>query len=184
MGVFESGRFVVYNSQGEQLYTGGNYPYGGDDMETVGAYLTYSGTMCANPEKNYFVAGCSFSDHIAFYEVSENEITLIKEYYSHDANVESTNNRLMIKDDSKISYNWGFGTDSYCYMLFSGKTHEENKKQKVGQYIIVFNWQGKYIKTFNFDYNIYSFCVDEKNNYIYAVTRDENSDYAIVKLKI
>jgi hypothetical protein len=181
--VFGNARFAVYDSQGILLYTGGSYPFKGDDMESPQPYLIYSGTQCANPNKNYFAAACTFSDHIAFYEITENAIIPIKEYYSYDATVEYTG-RLMIKDNSVISYNWAFGTASYCYMLFSGKTHEENRKQKVGQYIIVFDWQGNYKKTFSFDYNIYYFCVDEKSNYIYAITREEDGSSIIVKMKI
>jgi len=178
IGVFDKGRFGVYDTQGEFLYAGETYPFNGKSMESPKAFLTYYGPFCANPDKNYFVAGCSFSDYIAFYEVTENKVIPIKEYYSYDAPVDTRN------DNNMIGYNCAFGTASYCYMLFSGKTLGENKRQKIGRYIIVFDWQGNYIKTFNSDYDIFNFCVDEKNNCIYAVVREENSEYEIFKFKM
>lgn len=184
MGIFEGGRFGVYNSKGEFLYMGGTYPYQGKDMESQKAFMMYQAHFCANPDKNYFVAGCSYSDHITFYEIKEDAIIPIKEYYSYDSTVDYEG-RLVTRNNSILSYAWAFGTSSYCYMLFSGKTYEENKKStRGGNYIIVFDWQGNYIKTFNIDYNILSFCVDEINNYIYAAARDENGENVIIKVKI
>jgi len=183
MGIFDKGRFGIYDNNGEFLYTGGTYPYQGEGMKISTAYTLYQGQICANPEKNYFAAGCLFSDHISFYEVTENEVILRKEYYSYDTTVGYTN-RLEIKNNSILNYTWAFGTASYYYMLFSGKTYGETGKTGGGHYIIVFDWQGNYVKTYNTDYEIYTFCVDENNNCIYATALDENLDYVIIRLEI
>jgi hypothetical protein len=190
MGIFDKGRFGVYDSKGKFLYTGGHYPYKGDDMESSKAFLMYQGPFCANPDKNYFVASCLYSDHIVFYEITKNALIPIKEYYSYDVTVDGKNSSagnssVREKDETVFSYQWAFGTGSCCYMLFSGKTYAEDKERSgESRYIIVFDWQGNYIKTFHTDYDIKSFCVDEKNNYIYASALDEDFEYIIIKLKI
>ena len=188
-GMFEGGRFSIYNSDLEYLYTDASYPFNGNDMEPSETFFTYQGKFCTNPDKNYFAMGCWFSDHIAFYEVTGNNIITLRKYSSSDVNVDvrSTNGRtgMRPKSESKISYTASFGTASYCYMLFTGKTYaENNEKTTGGHYIIVFDWQGNYIKTYNTDYEIHSFCVDENSNCIYATALDENLDYIIIKLNI
>ena len=201
IGKFEEGRFKVYNSEVEYLYTGATYPLKGKgnkgkDIDPGQAFYTYQGNLCMNPDKNYFAMSCLFSDHIAFYEVKEDEIITLKEYYSYDANIDffsSSNNvggttRISMgarpKNESVISYTAAYGTASYCYMLFNGKTYGETGKVGSGHYIVVFDWQGNYIKTYNTDYEIRTFCVDENNNCIYATTKDKNLDPIIIKFKI
>ena len=181
LGIFEKGRFGIYNSNGKFLYTGGSYPYKGDAMDVSKAFILYQYQFCANPEKNYFAAGCSFSDHISFYEITDREIIPLKAYYSYDTTVDYKNH-LVQSDNSINNYIFAYGTSSYCYMLFSGETYKTSKNG--GHYIIVFDWQGNYIKTFNVDYNVINFCVDEINNSIYATAQDENEDFIIIKLLI
>jgi hypothetical protein len=187
-GIFENGRFGVYNSNVEYMYAGADYPFTGSNMEPSQAFATYQGKYCTNPEGNYFAMGCWFSDHIAFYEVTDTEIVTLKEYSSYDANVDvnTTENRSSMrpKDETIINYNAAFGTASYCYMLFSGKTYGETGKFSGGRHIVVFDWKGNYIKTYNTDYEIENFCVDENNNCIYATSLNESGDYSILRFNI
>ena len=186
LGIFDEGSHGVFSIEGALLYTGGTYPFKGKDMESRDAFLIYQGKFCTNPDKNYFASGCVYSDHISFYEVKENEIILLKEYYSYDANVEYSNKGgVKPNDKTTINYSWAFGTASYCYMLFNGKAYADNNgKTNEGRYIIIFDWHGNYKKTYYSDYEIRSFCVDETNNYIYATARDDDGDFIIIKLKI
>ena len=185
MGIFDEGRFSVYDVKGELLYIDGNHPYDGKDMEPPKAFLIYQGPFCANPDKNYFVSACAFNDHISFYEVAKNEIIMLCEYGTNNSNVGYDTNGLILNDDCTINYTWAYGTASYCYMLFSGKTYADNRQRVVGgNYIIAFDWQGNYIKTLHTDFEIRSFCVDEANTYIYALAQREDGDIVIIKLKI
>ena len=184
VGVIDKGRFGIFDSNGKFLYTDGVYPYQGKDMEPNKAYTLYQGQICASPERNYFAAGCWWSDHIAFYEVTKNGVVLLKEYSSYDTTVDFIN-MIAIKSNSVLNFTEAFGTADYCYMLFNGKTFAENNEgTRGGNYIIVFDWQGNYIKTFHIDYKAYCFYVDEANNCIYASVLDENLDYVITKLEM
>lgn len=184
MGIFDNGRFGVYDCDGNFLYTGGVYPYEGENLESSKAFLMYQGPLCTNPDNNCFVSASSYCDNISFYEITENSIIILKEYYSYNSTVDVTH-RVIIKDNTIINYTWAYGTNSFCYMLFSGETFSSNNKRaRGGHYIIVFDWKGNYIKTFNVDYKIFSLCVDETNNCIYACAQEENGDYIIVRLKI
>lgn len=61
-------------------------------------------------------------------------------------------------------------------------TDKNNKYNK----IMVFDWEGKYIKTFETDYNLLTFDIDEKTNCIYAIGQNItlDSEIQIISFKI
>jgi hypothetical protein len=192
-GYFEKGRFGIYDQQGNLRRVDGTYPFGGKDMDIYSSFLLYQASYCANPHANYFATGCIYCDHLVFYEVKENETVLLKEYQSYDVKGHNDKfqdetqrvTRLVINDDCILSYTWAYGTDSYCYMLYSGKTLAENdQRHGWGSHIIVFDWKGNYIKTLEPDQDIQSFCVDKTNRMIYAIVLDDEGDYDIMQFKI
>ncbi|MDR2680080.1 MAG: TolB-like 6-bladed beta-propeller domain-containing protein [Tannerella sp.] len=182
--VYDKGRFGVYSSKGELLQTGGKYPFRGEEMERAAAFIMYQGHSCASPAGNYFASGSLFCDHIAFYEAGENGIALLKEHASHDVKA-SYSNQLVVDDDCTVGFTAAYGTASYCYMLFSGRTYAENgQNSDGGRYIIVFDWQGNHVRTLETDREIRTFCVDEPNRAIYATALGDDGEYGIMKFKL
>lgn len=182
--VYDKGRFGIYNTKGELLQTGGTYPFRGEDMERMPAFVLYQGNFCASPEGNYFALGSLFCDYIAFYEAGENGITLLKEYASCDVKA-AYPNQLVVENDCTVGYTCVYGTASYCYMLFSGKTYaEKGESSDGGNYIIVFDWQGNYVRTLDTGREIRNFCVDEPNGVIYATALGDDGEYGIMKFKL
>ncbi len=185
LGIFENGLFSVYNLNCGQIYEGGQYPFDGEKRNKSEAFLSYQGAFCTNADNNKFAFGCLYSDYIAFYEIKNNKILTLKEYSSYDVKVNYNNNHVIPEDNCIISYTSAFGTQSYCYMLFSGETYaDKEKRDSGGNYIVVFDWNGNYVKTFKTDREIYNFCVDVKNDLIYATAQNENGEKNIVKFKI
>jgi hypothetical protein len=182
--VYDKGRFGIYNMEGELLQTGGTYPFRGEEMERISAFLLYQGNFCACPEGNYFASGSLFCDHIAFYEAGETGITLQREYASHDVKATYAN-QLVVENDCTVGYTCAYGTTSYCYMLFSGKTYAQNDhRSEDGNYIIIFDWQGNHVRTLETDREIRNFCVDEPNGMIYATALGDDREYGIMKFKM
>jgi hypothetical protein len=184
IGIFDKGRFSIYDPEGKLLQTGGTYPFEGEEMERISAFMLYQGVFCASPENNYLVLGCSLSDHIAFYEIKENEIILLKEYASYDVKARYKG-QLFVADECLTHYVRAFGTTAYCYMLYSGETYaKKNQNIHSGNYIIVFDWQGNYVKTLETDHEIKTFYVDETHGLIYATALNNDGEYGIMKFKI
>ena len=183
--VFDKGRFGLYSLQGEFLRSGVTYPFDGEDVDRTAAFMLYQGNFCANPEANQLALGCVFCDHLSFYEVNEEkEFALLKEYTSNTIKARYPG-QLVIQGDCTINYTWAQGTSAYCYMLFSGKTYSENNEATGGgHYIIVFDWQGNYVKTFETDYEIGTFYVDEINNQVYATALNSDGEYEIMLFKL
>lgn len=178
-GLFEQGRFGIYDLKGNMLRTDGQYPFEGEAMDVIPRYVLYQSYYCAKPDGNSFVMGSLFCDNIEFYEVKDNETTLLKKYESIDIKARYSE-QLIIDDACTINYTWAYGTSKYCYMLYSGKTYLENdRKTGWGNTIIVFDWKGNHIRSFATDVDILTFCVDELKNRIYAVALDYNGEYGI-----
>lgn len=181
--VYDKGRFGLYNLQGEFFHAGVTYPFDGEEMDRIAARILYQGNTCTNPENNQFAVGCLLCDHLSFYEVNEKEFVLLKEYTSNTIKARYPG-QLVIQDDCTINYTWAQGTAAYCYMLFSGQTYSENNSAACGHYIVVFDWQGNYIKTLETDHKIKTFCVDEINNQVYATALNSDGEYGIIQFKL
>ena len=193
-GIFENGIFGFCDQDFNSFFEGGKNPFDGDKRDRMEASVVYQGSLCTNLANNKFAFGCVYSDYLAFYEIKENELVVKKEYFSKDANVMfgsrtldggGTTFRLSQKDDTVINYSRSFGSETYCYMLFSGKTYEEHgKRSEGGNYIIVFDWDGNHIRSFQSDYEIFYFYIDEENNLMYAIVRGDDGEKNIAKFKL
>ncbi|GHT70447.1 hypothetical protein AGMMS50239_38840 [Bacteroidia bacterium] len=181
LGFYTKGRFGIYDMQGNLLRTEGQYPFRGETMDLIPAFITYQGYHCASPHGNYFAIGSLFCDHLAFYEVREDETILLKQYESRDVKAKYQD-QLLIENQCTVNYTWAYGTDAHCYLLYSGKTYEgNNQRTDGGNYLIVFDWEGNYEKTLKTDREIRTFCVDEQNSRIYAVALNDIGEYGIMR---
>lgn len=178
IGVFDDSRFHLYASNGELIASVGKYPFGGEEMPSVDRFILYQGALCTSPGGDYFAMGSSYCDNLEFYRIEEKGASLIQKYGASDVKA-SFSQQIKIQDDCVMNYKCAYGTDKYCYMLYSGKTYAENgRRTHGGQRIIMFDWNGKYIKSFVADKNIVSFCVNEKNDIMYATVED--NDFSIM----
>jgi hypothetical protein len=183
-GLFEEGRFIIYDRQGKRIRTAGSYPFRGEAMEPTPAFILYQGKFCASPKKNYYAISSLLCDHVSFYEIQEQETVLLKQYESYDVNAKYQD-RLVINDQCTVNYTWAFGTERYCYMLYSGKTYVENgQRTDGGRYIVIFDWQGNHIETLDTDCHIRTFCVDESDRQIYALALDDEGECRIMNFQI
>lgn len=189
----ENGIFGVYDTYLNPIFEDGKYPFDGENKSKMEASRVYDGYLCTNPANNKFAFGCLYSDYLAFYEIKNNKLVVKKEYFSKDANVEFSSNTMqdgaimfhLIQNDNTVrNYVGSFGNDDYCYMLFSGKTNEE-REHNTGEnnHIIVFDWNGNYIRTFYSDIEIHYFYVDEMDRIIYAIARGDDGEAKIAKFK-
>ena len=180
IGYFGDSRFHLYDQDGKFIDAVGKYPFRGQEMPPIDRFILYQGALCASPGGNYFAMGSSYCDNLEFYKIEENSVSLIRKYGKYDVKA-NYNQRIMIQDDCVMNYKGAFGTDKYCYMLYSGKTYAENGKRTYGgQRVIKFDWDGKYIQSYITDKTIISFCVSEKDDIIYAITEDVDEGFVIM----
>ena len=183
IGIFEDGRYHIYDKKGNFQQSAGVYPFSGESMNVMTRFLMYQGYICAQPNGTHYALGSAYSDNMEFYEIQNDQIKMLKQYGSQDVKA-TLNNTLQLDEDCLLGYKWAYGTDKYCYMLYLGKTYAEHNHQKQwAANIFVFQWNGSFVKSFKLDREILAFCVDEANENIYAIATNKD-EYAIVKFKI
>ena len=177
--LFDGGRFRLYDSAGNFVSEFGEYPFRGKEIEMspMARYGVYQGYVAASADGNYFAIGTLYCDNLEFYSMEAGKAELIKKYETYDAKAIFHGNMMRVDDDCILNYRAAYG-DKYCYMLYSGKPHVENGKptRAGGNRIIVFDWNGNYLRSYKTEEVIVSFCVDEENNIIYAAVRDDNDE--------
>ena len=188
IGMFDDGRFRLYDSVGNIISAFGKYPFRGEEMDHMGRFFIYQGFVGTSTDGNYFAIGTSYCDNLEFYRIESGRAELIKKYETYDVSAVIHGNRIRIDDNCIMNYFAAYGGE-YCYMLHSGKTYLEHGRFPFGgSRIIVFDWNGKYLRSYKSEEVIMSFCVDEENNIIYALVRDDNDEngggFSIVQFKI
>ncbi|MDR1121509.1 MAG: TolB-like 6-bladed beta-propeller domain-containing protein [Dysgonamonadaceae bacterium] len=171
------GRYHLYDSSGKLMHEAGEYPFIGKDdrMETGRKFALYQGYLCANPGSNFFAHGSEFCDNLEFFMTQKEQSRLLKKYETYDTTVEFREQRLTITDNTVKSYAWAYGTEQYCYFLYCGSTQAESIGKKLFKnHVIVFDWSGNHVKTFETDMNIQTFCIDEVNHVMYGFVTVED----------
>jgi len=173
IGAFEDGRFRMYDSGGNIVSAFGKYPFRGEEMDFMGRFFIYQGFVATSIDGECFAIGSSYCDNLEFYQIVDGTAVLKKKYESYDVMAEFVGNVIRRNDDCIMNYKAAFG-GKYCYMLYSGETYlEKGKNTAGGKRIIVFDWNGNYLKSYKAEVEIIAFCVDEENNMIYAIIRDK-----------
>ncbi|MDR0606210.1 MAG: TolB-like 6-bladed beta-propeller domain-containing protein [Bacteroidales bacterium] len=184
IGMFNNGRFHLYDQEGKFVNPAGQYPFRGEEMNPDVRFFVYQGVFCSSPNGNSYAIGSSYCDNLEFYHIENNNASLVKKYETYDVNAKFEQ-KLIINEECIMNYKAAYGCDKYCYMLYSGKPYLENGKRSYsGKKIIVFDWKGEYVKSFEADKEIFAFCVDENEGVIYAFTYDEEEGNIITRFKI
>ena len=140
--------------------------------------------MAANPEGSVVVAAGYMTDMLSFYKVDGAEVSLLKEYFSQDADVE------IRKDETGISviptantlqtYIHLCPTRSFLYALYWGTREGEPRERS---YIQVFDWEGNFVKGYAVNDRLVSVAVDEEAETLYGLTTKEETPVLVYSLK-
>lgn len=79
-----------------------------------------------------------------------------------------------------------YATDYFIYAIKIDSNMNGSNPENRYNKIMVFNWNGEYIRTYQTDYNLLTLCVDEESRHIYAIGQDIslNSELQVLSLKI
>ena len=84
-------------------------------------------------------------------------------------------NEIDIRNTTKC-FTYIYGTPQYVYCLYDGSSDFTAKSQ-----IVVFQWNGKYIATWEADRYLQAIAVDKNDKYILAISSNKNDGQDIVK---
>lgn len=182
IGPFSEGRYHLYDLNGVFKIGVGDYPFNGNRMNPMDRFILYQGYLQEQPDGDFFALGSSYSDNLEFYKLEKSGITLVNRYGIKDV-MGTYDNSIQLNDNCLMGFKGSYGTEKYCYMLYSGKTLKENNNRRMwGTRIFVFNWNGELIQTYELNQEVISFCVDEIKGLIYGIVNMEGN-FEIMKFK-
>jgi hypothetical protein len=136
--------------------------------------------LCADPQGKRFALGTSYCDNLEFYTIRGNDASLARKYETYDVDGQYTEQGIQLNDNCLMAYKGTYGTEAFCYMLYSGECFGERQARSTGGKIILqFDWRGNHIETFEADRTIFSFCVDHQDRALYAITYDLDNGFLL-----
>lgn len=184
IGMFKSGRVHLYDQQGNYISYGGIYPFNGEKMDPTPRFFAYQSYIASNPKGKQFVVASTYGDNLEFYTIKNDSVILQKKYETRDVECTFHNGMIQLGDNCLLGYKSACGSEKYCYLLFSGKTYaENNRKSYSAKYILKFKWDGQFVKSYEADIDILSFCIDEKNEIMYGIVNNED-ETALMQFKL
>ena len=175
-GAFEQSMFQLCSFQNDILSISDEYPYKDEKEHKLSNQLramAYQGILSMNGQKKFAYA-TSNALQIHFYQIKDNQLDklteIIESYAQYIPNGNTTGYSVLNDGNSPECFTDLATTDNHVYALYSGRTFNKYKLSfRESKSLFVYDWNGKLIKTYHLDIPIVCFCIDEKEQKIYAI---------------
>lgn len=86
----------------------------------------------------------------------------------------------------RIAFIGATGSSKYLYTIYSGKRINFSNAQDTfsSRVILVFDWEGNPVKSYQLDNKALSIAIDEKNNILYAGAIDKEGELSLIKYNL
>lgn len=182
-------RYCVYNFKKDCLYSYGNFPH--EDLNCqdfpktdCSKQLAYQGHFVTSPDGKklffYFYYALGFE----IIDIGNRKIELRKFYQYPDVSINHIPqlgiNKLNHNPDSYRGFLDASATENHIYVLYSDKHFNEDYSS--GIHILKYDWNGNPLKHYKLNAEVTSISIDEKEDYLYCTTNEENG--RIIKYEI
>ncbi|MFV0420295.1 MAG: BF3164 family lipoprotein [Dysgonomonas sp.] len=164
-------RFVLFDMNGDSIYTRGIFPPNNIDFTYQETTYGYTSNYVTNFKDRIFLTHY-FTDLIEIYDTAGNLINRIqgpdyflphvKEYKTEDISFGYS------KEDARVAYSAPANAGDEVFVIYSGGLYSEDNGHKKN--ILVFDWNGKPIRKYELDKPVYGITIDIKNRYIYGLS--------------
>lgn len=138
--------------------------------------FSYTNTICLNESQNTVVSAYRFTNYVSFYGLDGTLKTTVKFGETPVIPITTSDpNKIDIRNTSKC-FTYICGTAKYVYCLYEGSSDFANQSK-----IVVFQWDGKHINTWQADRNLQAIAVDKNDKYILAISRNKNDGQDIIR---
>lgn len=141
--------------------------------------LSYTNSVCVNESANTVVSAFRFTNCISFYQLDgtlRNTVRLGEDWVIPE--VLSNKKELDVENTLKCFIGL-CGTPRYVYCLYSDSKDFSEKSK-----IVVFQWNGKHVRTWEADRSIRSIAVDETDKSMLAIASKENGGQDVVRYEL
>ena len=177
MGAYQEGMFLLFDSLGNTVRSFFEFPFKDATEKAIKNQLramAYQGEIVTNLSGTKFVYTARSGDIIHFYDISENDIQLIKklekrfpEYVPEEKNGGFSS---AIKAASETGYIDLYATDNYVFMLYSGRTFKEYKEKVFeGNLLMIYDWSGNLKKEILLDIPCKNICITPNEEIMWAI---------------
>lgn len=180
IGAFENNMYGICRED-TIIKTQFEYP-GNIDLSDFKKSFIFDGKIMIKPDQTGFVYAGLYSDVIEIFRFNkDNSIQKTKELYSYLPEYidKSTNEifKVNVKKEVPIGFNDVVCTNKYIYAIYNGRTSiEYGFNYCWSNYVYVLNWDGNIIRKLHLDKDIWSICIDEKENKMYTISPNENEE--------
>lgn len=178
-GFYDNYRFCLLDSCGQVQSTFGEWPYRDEVEKKVSGIVrsqAYMFNIATSPSKTKFIASLLSADILAFYQLEDDSVHLIKETIFTYPNYEYRNNPTTYSGTSKdapINYLCATCSEDYVYVLYSGKTFRKDALAAfTGNLIYVYRWSGEKLAILKSDKMLGKICLSEDGKSMYAIAYD------------
>ncbi len=174
-------QYILFNNKNQILdYSTEVYNAYDKNYNKYHKMISSEGTLRKSPSKNRFVYSLYYSENIDILEVSENKINIIKSSRERNPLLKPTQNGTFVTAhpdlDCPIGYIDIAVGDNNIYSLYTDKNVTN---QYCSDIIRVFDWDGNPVKQYKLDQQAYFIAVNEKQNKLYAATKNEDAGWSI-----
>lgn len=179
-GMFEQGRFLIYNIADSTYVYEGEYP-SNKDIQPLQPYqqaALYAGTLIGvHPDKNKFVA--AYKGLIDFYNIDKfyNLSSSVNRYYHFPQfAIHQEGPVIAHKKEEAVGFLSLAYDASYVYLLYaSSSLLDKGSSAYASNTILVYNWEGMPVKRYVLNHNVISihvsnnmlWCIGENHKYLY-----------------
>lgn len=141
--------------------------------------LSYTNCICVNESAHTVVSAFRFTNCISFYQLDGTLRNTVR--FNNDLVIPEIllNRKGLDVGNSLKCFIDLCGTPRYVYCLYSGSKNFSGKSK-----IVIFQWDGKHVKTLESDRSIRSIAVDEDDKYILAIASKENGGQDVIRYEL
>lgn len=184
----EVARFAKMDASGKlQAYMGALPPH--PDSATIDERIynmIFTAKSAIKPDGERFALAYEYEDRIEIYDKASNLLHIVKgpDFYHPEFDInERKNGVVKVRDKTRKACIKLRATSNEIWTLYSGEivypgNEDLNELTYKNNKMLVFDWEGNFLRAYKLDIPIYNFCLDSENKVIYAVT-EENDNHII-----
>ena len=175
-------RFALFNRNGKYISEYSLFP---DYYKDIKSYsnkteLVQYFIFEPKPDLSKFASISFIGGVLEIFNVEKDSINRILERKFLVPNLKTDSKDACLRqDDTKIGFYGLYTTDNYIYTCYSGLTSKEFIKNKLMDYIVVFDWKGNLKRLYKVEGGLTALAADEAAGKIYIATKDSEGVDAV-----
>jgi len=171
-GVFETGRYCLYNKYSKAKLIKFDYPIDKEhkNESKIALGLAYQGLITIKPDRTRFAFAASSSGNFEIYKVLGNDFKRVSQkIYFLPKYMNDNNKGVVFLKNNKRGFISIASTGKYIYVVYSGRSREDYEMDTYnGDNILVYDWDGHPILRFKLERDIKNMALNKDGKEIFA----------------